>query len=153
MGITKPTGLVIRIAKCRRLRLVAAALAVAGLAACQVKSAMERRSIADSLARLTLEELRAGGLEDIRQFLALETAQTPGIEEEVAKMRAALPPGPPDTVALVASETVLDGRKAVTKLRYVIRNDLGAAEADVWVEQEGSVPRVETLRVSALRLP
>ena len=136
-----------------RVALAAGLVMAMHVAACDWSAAVDDWAAADRLARSTLEELRSRGLPGIRGSLVPGTARYPGIDREVRQMRAALPPGAPDTVELVDSEVIVDGTESTIILQYVVRNANGAAQADVLVRKAGGDLKIETLRVSALREP
>jgi hypothetical protein len=133
-----------------RVALVVGLMMAMHVAACDWSSAVDDWAAADRLARSTLEELRSRGLPGIRGSLEPETARYPEIERKIQAMRAALPAGAPDTVELVDSEVIVEGRKSTIKLQYVVRNANGAARADVWVRKHRGDLKVETLRVVSL---
>jgi hypothetical protein len=102
---------------------------------------------ADMLSRETVEALRLHGIAAVRDKLKPTTARVPDLEAKVAEMRAALPPGIPDTMELVKSEMEIDGPVTVTKLVYRYRSAGGVAEVETWIENDRGRRSVETLRV------
>lgn len=136
----------------RQLLLIASAILCAGcIDSDQAARSYERET---EFARQFILALHAGGLARVRDRVKPATLEGPwDVEAEFAKMKAALPAGPVDSMRPLDAEIEQKEGMIVTMLGYDVYGGEERARVEIWIETTRDRRYVETLNVLEMDMP